>query len=130
MNLRARPRHYTVMRIRLYPLVALVALAGPAVAQTQAQSPSPAPAEAPQPGVIARGSSSVTVDGLPAARSGDATSNGGAGAVEGSPNVFINGKPAVRVGDRTRCGVVVQGSSTVFVNGRPLARAGDGVSDC
>ena len=91
--------------------------------------PNAAPGASP-PGVIARGSSDVRAGGMPVARPGDASSNGGPGAVEGSPNVFINGKPAVRAGDRTSCGVVVQGSPTVFVNGRPLARAGDGTSGC
>lgn len=114
------------MKVRILAVTALLALGGPTLAQT----PSAAPPEPPQPGVIARGSSDVQVGGLPAARPGDASTNGGAGAVEGSPSVFINGKPAVRVGDRTGCGVVVQGSSTVFVNGKPLARAGDGVSGC
>ena len=97
-----------------------------AFAQSHAATP---PGGVPAgPGVVARGSSGVMVDGLPAARGGDPTTNG-APVTEGSPNVFINGKPAARVGDRTGCGgVIVQGSSTVFVNGRPLARAGDGTS--
>ena len=100
----------------------------PAFALAQGAPAPPVPGSTP-PGVVARGSSGVTVDGLPAARGGDATTNG-APVTEGSPNVFINGKPAARVGDRTGCGVIVQGSSTVFVNGRPLARAGDGTSGC
>ena len=89
----------------------------------------PAPGATP-PGVVARGSSDVEVEGRPAARGGDPTTNEGAPVAEGSPTVIINGKPAVRVGDRTGCGVVVKGSSTVYVNGRPLGRAGDGTSGC
>ena len=81
------------------------------------------------PGVVARGSSDVTVEGLPAARGGDPTTTG-APVTEGSPNVTINGRPAVRVGDRTACGVVVQGAKGVFINGRPMGRAGDATSGC
>lgn len=103
------------MRLTL-SLMAVLSAAGPALAQT-----------APAAGVVARGATGVQVEGLPAARAGDATTNG-APITEGSPNVFINGKPAARVGDRTACGVVVQGSTTVFINGRPMARVGDGTS--
>lgn len=97
---------------------ALVLLtAGTAWAQSQAPAP------------IVQGSSSVTSGGLPAARAGDATGDGGQ-VQEGSPNVSIGGRPAARVGDRTNCGVVVQGSSNVFINGKPMARTGDGNSGC
>ena len=103
-------------------LILLGTLLVPSLAAAQATS---------GPGVVARGSSDVQADGVPAARAGDATTAAdGAPVTEGSPTVFINGKPASRVGDRTGCGVVVKGSSTVYVNGRPLARAGDGTSGC
>jgi uncharacterized Zn-binding protein involved in type VI secretion len=95
-----------------------------AAAQTSPQPPAQAP------GVVTGGSNDVLVNGKPAARVGDNTSNGGP-VVEGSTNVFINGKPAAVVGGRTGCnGVVVGGSSNVFVNGKPLATAGSQTSDC
>lgn len=89
-----------------------------------------AAAQSPGPGVVTGGSSDTLVNGKPAARIGDDTSNGGA-VVEGSSNVFINGKPAAVVGGKNGCGgVVVGGSSNVFVNGKPLATAGSQTSDC
>jgi uncharacterized Zn-binding protein involved in type VI secretion len=100
--------------------VILTCAAGLAAAQTPAQAP----------GVVTGGSHDVIVNGKPAARTGDSTSDGGA-VVEGSPNVFINGKPAAVVGGGTNCGgVVVGGSSNVFVNGKPLATAGSQTSGC
>ena len=90
-------------------------------------------AQAQQPGVIVGGSTAgtggVSVGGLPAARAGDLTQNGGH-VEEGSSNVTINGRPAARVGDKTGCGVVVKGSSNVYINGRPMARTGDATSGC
>ena len=72
----------------------------------------------------------VTVNGKPAARSGDTTSNGGP-LVEGVPNVLINGKPAVVMGDRTHCGgKTTSGSHGVFINGKPMVREGDQTSGC
>ncbi|WP_426442934.1 PAAR domain-containing protein [Bradyrhizobium genosp. P] len=83
-----------------------------------------------QPGVVTSGASGVIVNGKPAARSGDTTSNGGP-LVEGVPNVLINGKPAVVTGDRTHCGgKAVTGSHGVFVNGKPMVREGDQTSGC
>jgi uncharacterized Zn-binding protein involved in type VI secretion len=82
------------------------------------------------PGVITEGSGDVSVGSLPAARKGDAASDGAA-IEQGSSNVFINGKPAVTVGDKTGCGgTTVSGASNVFVNGKPLARAGDLTTGC
>jgi uncharacterized Zn-binding protein involved in type VI secretion len=82
------------------------------------------------PGVITGGSGNVSVGGMPAARSGDATDQGDALA-EGSPNVFINGRPAVTMGDSTGCGgVTVGGASNVFINGKPVARSGDMTTGC
>lgn len=98
--------------------IATAMLGGLAFAQSQAPAP------------IVQGATGITVNGLPAARAGDATGNGEQ-VVEGSSNVFINGKPAARVGDRTSCGgVITQGASNVFINGKPLARTGDGTSGC
>jgi uncharacterized Zn-binding protein involved in type VI secretion len=75
-------------------------------------------------GAVTGGSQDTLVNGKPAARVRDTTTNGGA-VVEGSPNVFINGKPAAIVGGRTGCGgVMVGGSSNVFINGKPVATAG------
>jgi uncharacterized Zn-binding protein involved in type VI secretion len=75
-------------------------------------------------GAVTGGSQDSLVNGKPAARVGDGTTNGGP-VVEGSPNVFINGKPAAIVGGRNGCGgVVTGGSSNVFINGKPVATAG------
>ena len=47
----------------------------------------------------------------------------------GSGDVFINGLPAARVGDATSCGAtIVTGSSTVFINGKPAALLGAATS--
>ena len=82
-----------------------------------------------QPGVITGGSESVTVNGKPAARQGDITTDGA--IVEGVPNVFINGKPATVIGNRTGCGgAIVSGGHGVFINGKPMARQGDQTSGC
>ena len=82
------------------------------------------------PGVVTGGSGNVSVGGMPAARSGDATDQGDA-LTEGSPNVFINGRPAATLGDRTGCGgVTVGGASNVFINGKPVARSGDMTTGC
>jgi len=88
-----------------------------------------APAAAQTPGVVTGGSNDVMVNGKPAARAGDTTSDGA--IVEGSNNVFINGNPAAVTGGRTNCGgVVVGGGSNVFINGKPMARAGDAAAGC
>ncbi len=93
-----------------------------AVLVTAAQAQSPG-----TPGVVTGG---VTFNGKPAARQGDATSDGSA-IVEGSPNVFINGKPAAVMSGKTGCGgVVVGGSGGIFINGKPAARTGDQTSGC
>jgi uncharacterized Zn-binding protein involved in type VI secretion len=112
------------MRVPLLSLTAAVSLSLIGIAQ--GQSPSPA---AGRPGVVTGGSSSVTVNGKPAARVGDTTSDGS--IVEGVPNVFINGKPATVIGNRTGCGGTVAGGATgVFINGKPMARQGDQTSGC
>lgn len=93
-------------------------------AQGQTEPPSATP------GVITGGSGNVSVGGMPAARSGDATDQGET-LTGGSPNVFINGRPAVTMGDRTGCGgVAVGGASNVFINGKPVARSGDMTTGC
>ncbi|WP_424631215.1 PAAR domain-containing protein [Bradyrhizobium sp. SYSU BS000235] len=82
------------------------------------------------PGVVNRGSESVSIGGKPAARQGD-TTTGGNVVVEGSKNVFINGKPAAVTNGKTSCGgVVVGGGGNVFINGKPAARSGDQTSGC
>ena len=49
--------------------------------------------------------------------------------LEGSTDVFINGLPAARVGDAALCvgpaDKISSGSATVFINGKPAARMGD-----
>jgi uncharacterized Zn-binding protein involved in type VI secretion len=81
-------------------------------------------------GVITKGSGTTSVGGQPAARQGDATTDGAA-IVEGSKDVFIDGKPAVTLGDKTGCGgVTVGGASNVFINGKPVARTGDLTTGC
>jgi len=85
---------------------------------------------AQSPGVITGGADGLTFNGKPAARQGDATSDGSA-IVEGSPNVFINGKPAAVLSGRTGCGgVVVGGAGGIYINGKPAARTGDQTSGC
>ena len=91
------------MRIALVTGIVFAVSTPPGVAHAQ---------NAGQPGVVTGGASGVIVDGKPAARSGDTTSNGGP-LVEGVPNVLINGKPAVVIGDRTHCGGKAARSSGV-----------------
>ena len=80
--------------------------------------------------IVTGGSSNTMIDGKPAGRVGDHTTDGGS-VVEGSPDVFINGKPAAIVGGRNGCGgVVVGGSSNVFIDGKPAATAGSTIGDC
>ena len=87
-------------------------------------------AHAQTPGVVTGGSDGVTFNGKPAARQGDATSDGSV-IVEGSPNVFINGKPAAVMSGKTGCGgVVVGGAGGIYINGKPAARTGDQTSGC
>ncbi|QOZ25854.1 PAAR domain-containing protein [Bradyrhizobium sp. CCBAU 51753] len=87
-------------------------------------------ASSQQPGVVTSGATGVIVNGKPAARSGDTTSNGGP-LIEGVPNVLINGKPAAVIGDRTHCGgKTTSGSHGVFINGKPMVREGDQTSGC
>jgi uncharacterized Zn-binding protein involved in type VI secretion len=102
------------MRI-LLPLIALTALTVSAAAQ--------------QPGQITSGATGVTVNGKPAARVGDTTSDGK--IIEGAKGVYINGKPVAVVGSGTDCGgKTTSGATGVFVNGKPMARAGDTTSGC
>ena len=83
-----------------------------------------------QPGVVTSGAAGVTINGKPAARSGDTTSNGGPdGLFSKQRVVLINGKPAVVMGDRTHCGgKTTSGSHGVFINGKPMVREGDQTS--
>jgi uncharacterized Zn-binding protein involved in type VI secretion len=88
-----------------------------------------APAMAQQPGQITSGATGVTVNGKPAARVGDTTSDGK--IIEGARGVYINGKPVAVVGSGTDCGgKTTSGATGVFVNGKPMARAGDTTSGC
>jgi uncharacterized Zn-binding protein involved in type VI secretion len=112
------------MRVPLLSLTAAISLSLIGIAQGQSSNPA-----AGRPGVVTGGSSSVTVNGKPAARQGDTTTDGA--LVEGVPNVFINGKPATVIGNRTGCGgSVTSGSHGVSVNGKPMARHGDQTSGC
>jgi uncharacterized Zn-binding protein involved in type VI secretion len=88
-----------------------------------------ASAMAQQPGQITSGATGVTVNGKPAARVGDTTTDGK--IIEGAKGVYINGKPVAVVGGSTECGSkTTSGSHGVFVNGKPMARAGDTTSGC
>ena len=88
-----------------------------------------ASAMAQQPGTITSGATGVTVDGKPAARVGDTTTDGR--IIEGAKGVYINGKPVAVMGGSTECGSkTTSGSHGVFVNGKPMARAGDTTSGC
>jgi len=112
------------MRVPLLSLTAAISLSLIGIAQGQSSNPA-----AGRPGVVTGGSSSVTVNGKPAARQGDTTTDGA--LVEGVPNVFINGKPATVIGNRTGCGgAVTSGSHGVFINGKPVTRQGDQTSGC
>jgi uncharacterized Zn-binding protein involved in type VI secretion len=112
------------MRHAIVRLAIVVCFGAPMAAAQQTES------TAAVPSVITGGSSDVTLGGMPAARSGDATDRGDALA-EGSSNVFINGRPAVTLGDRTGCGgLTVGGASNVFINGKPVARSGDMTTGC
>ena len=77
----------------------------------------------PASGAVSQGSPNVLVNGLPAARVGDAESCHGGQVAQGSTGVFINGRPAARVGDKTTCGaVIVGGSANVFIGGGVTTR--------
>ncbi len=92
-------------------------------------APLTAPAMAQQPGQITSGATGVTVNGKPAARVGDTTTDGK--IIEGAKGVYINGKPVAVVGGSTECGgKTTSGATGVFVNGKPMARAGDTTSGC
>jgi uncharacterized Zn-binding protein involved in type VI secretion len=115
------------MRKRLSVIAALsCCLCGTGAVAQQRQTDQPSAT----PGIITGGSGNVSVGGMPAARSGDATDQGQT-LIGGSPNVFINGRPAATLGDRTGCGgVAVGGASNVFINGKPVARSGDMTTGC
>ncbi|GMQ49290.1 PAAR domain-containing protein [Vibrio sp. 10N] len=69
-------------------------------------------------GPVAAGSSSITINGMPAARKGDKLICVGPPDTikEGSSSVFIDGKPAARMGDGTaHGGQIVAGSANVFI---------------
>jgi len=103
------------MRHTFLPLLAVVALTALAAAE--------------QPGQITSGTANVMVNGKPAARVGDTTSDGK--IIEGAKGVYINGKPAAVVGSGTDCGgKATSGASHIFINGKPIARAGDTTSGC
>ena len=77
----------------------------------------------PASGAVSQGSANVLVNGLPAARVGDAESCHGGQVAQGSTGVFINGRPAARKGDKTTCGaVIVGGSGNVFIGGGVTTR--------
>ena len=77
----------------------------------------------PASGAVSQGSANVLVNGLPAARVGDAESCHGGQVAQGSTGVFINGRPAARKGDKTTCGaVIVGGSGNVFIGGGTTTR--------
>ena len=69
-------------------------------------------------GPIKQGSDNVKVEGLPAARKGDAIAAHGDSPhsnpviAEGSSKVKINGKPAARVGDAASCGHGISGGAS------------------
>ncbi|AWK81959.1 TPA: type VI secretion system PAAR protein [Photobacterium damselae] len=75
------------------------------------------------PTPIIAGSSSVMIDGKPAARQGDALAPHAKpkhpphprAISQGSGSVFIDGKPAARSGDAIDCGGKVQASGTVNI---------------
>ncbi|WP_156359120.1 PAAR domain-containing protein [Sphingomonas sp. Leaf242] len=69
-------------------------------------------------GSILRGSPTVFINGLPAARVTDAESCDAGKIAQGSGTVFINGLPAARAGDKATCGaVIIEGSGNVFIGG-------------
>lgn len=114
------------MRTMLFCRIAMGAvIAAVLFATARAQTTAPG-----TPGVVTGGANGVTFNGKPAARQGDATSDGST-IVEGSPNVFINGKPAAVLSGKTGCGgVVVSGAGGIYINGKPAARTGDQTSGC
>lgn len=66
------------------------------------------------------GSSTVFIEGLPAANQGENSScpqHASAGPfITGNPTVLIQGKPALSVGDQASCGaVIIQGANTVQI---------------
>ncbi len=77
-------------------------------------------ATAQQPGKITSGATGVMVDGKPAARVGDTTTDGK--IIEGAKGVYINGKPAAVVGGSTECG----GKTISGSNWRVHQRQADG----
>ena len=106
------------MRTALLSLMCIIAL--PASAQERPGTPA----------IVTGGRQDVRIDGNPAARQGDATSDGNM-VVEGSSDVFINGKPAAVQGSKTSCGGAVGGGhGSVIINGKPVVRTGDPASGC
>ena len=105
------------MRHPIVRLAIVVCFGAPMAAAQQTES------TAAVPSVITGGSSDVTLGGMPAARSGDATDRGDALA-EGSSNVFINGRPAVTLGDRTGCGGLTVGAADRQANDTGVVIAG------
>lgn len=109
---------------------ALILMLGPMLAAAPLQAANEPPDPPATPGQIATGAPSVTLNGRPAARQGDATSNNSI-VRDGADNVFINGRPAAAVGSQTGCGgTIVTGSSSVFINGKPMATANSQVTPC
>lgn len=84
------------------------------------------------PTAIIEGSSDVFIDGIPAARVGDALAPHDKpknplhprAIASGSSTVFINGKPAALTGSAVDCGGVIIGSGTVVIGDQaPAARS-------
>ncbi len=69
-------------------------------------------------GMVAQGSPDVQVNGLAAARAGDAETCDHGVIAQGSNSVLVNGRPFARVGDKISCGgAILSGSPNVFVGG-------------
>ena len=67
------------------------------------------------PDSITEGDNNVLLDGLPIARVGDSTAQGGK-IVEGSDKIFVNGKPVAVIGGQT-VNPMVSGSGVPHVGG-------------
>jgi uncharacterized Zn-binding protein involved in type VI secretion len=73
-------------------------------------------------GVVVTGSQDTFIDGLPAARMGDTTTNCCGcccpcpnSIIMGSPRTMINGRPAARKGDAVSGGFFLTASITTFI---------------
>ncbi|MBN1793248.1 PAAR domain-containing protein [Candidatus Woesearchaeota archaeon] len=70
------------------------------------------------PDIIIEGDNNVLLDGLPIARVGDGTAQGGK-IVEGSKKIFVNGQPVAIIGGNT-VNPIVSGGGVPYVGG-PIA---------